>query len=297
MKAMVCGVLLLGGVHGVMAQDVRAGLQVSHDSDSFNERKQTLGYTSSSGFGIRAGALQYSAPGWSATGSTLAATYRKVDRAQSTDASLGMARVAGHDYLTGMLDYMRVLTPSTSLGVSLEREAVNSIRGLDGGVAYTSAVLVADHAFSQRFNVGVSAGSTVFSNDNQRPIVRSRWNYSLDEHYGLNAFVKTRNYWNRNPYRPEYFSPDRLSEVSVGLSTRFVVADSAVFSASLGTGRQRIDGGSEPIWSVQLGLASPRKSTYEWAVGLEATNAASLFTTQAVSYRYVSAFARLRVPF
>lgn len=296
MKQVAWAVVLLCCMHWAGAQGITANLQASHDSDAFNERKQSLGYTGAAGWGLRATALQYSAPGWSVNGSSLAVTYKKEDKVVRTEASLGVQHLAGRDRASGMLDYMRVLTPSTSLGVSLERDAVNSIRGLLNGVQFTSAALVADHAFTDRFNVGLSVGSTEFSNDNRRPTVRSRWNYSLDERYGLNAFVKTRNYWNSNPYRAEYFSPDRLSEASAGLSARFVVADSAVFSASVSAGQQRIDGASEPIWSAQVGLASKRGSALGWAVGVEATNAASLFTTQAGSYRYVNAFARVRFP-
>lgn len=297
MKAMVMGALCAGAAAVAAAQSVTGSLQLSHDSDAFNERKESVGYVGGQGWGLKAGALQYSSPAWSASGGSLAATYKKDGTEQQVDASLGVAHIGSHSYVVGALDHMRRVLPHTSLGVSGERDFVNSQRGIDAGLAYTSLALVADHAFTDRFNVGVSAGAALFSNDNHRPVLRTRWNYALDERWGLNAYVKTRNYRNSNPYRPEYFSPGRLGEASLGLSTRFVVADSAVLSASIDAGRQHVDGEAQPIWSAKLALASRRGSRVEWATGLEATNSASLFTTQAQSYRYVSAFARVRVPF
>ena len=268
----------------------------SHDSDDFRESKQTLGYTNAAGWGLRAGPVRYTSPGWAASGNVLVGTYKRTDDGRSVDANLGAARVSGIDYLVGGLDYMEQLNPTTAVGASVERDFVNSVRGIDSGTHFTALALVLDHAFNQRFNVGVATGSTQFSNDNNRPILRTRWNYSLDERYGLNAFLKTRNYRNTNAYRPEYFSPERLSEVSAGLSARFEAAQAFVLSASLDTGQQRIDGVSKPIWRGNLGVASRRNDSVRWFVGLESSNAAGLFTGHTASYRYTSAIARVSIP-
>ena len=70
----------------------------------------------------------------------------------------------------------------------------------------------------------MAGGVALFSNDNRRPFLRTRWNASLDADWGLNAYLKTRSYRNTSPNRPEYYSPERLNEVSLGLSSRFVAA-------------------------------------------------------------------------
>lgn len=281
----------------VQAQSVSGTFFASRDSDDFLESKQTLGYTSAIGWGLRAGPMRYTAPGWAASGTLLAGTYKRSSDTRTMDAHLGVARVSGFNYLVGGLDYMERLTPATALGVSAERDFVNSIRGIDTGMHFTALALVLDHAFSERFNVGVAAGSALFSNDNNRPILRTRWNFSLHEDYGLNIFLKTRNYRNTNAYRPEYFSPERLSETSAGLSARFEVAHAVVLSASVDAGQQRIDGVSEPIWRATLGVASRRNDPVQWFVGVEASDAAPLFSGQSGSYRYTSATARISVPF
>jgi hypothetical protein len=279
------------------AQSVSGGFFASQDSDDFRESKQTLGYTTASGWGVRAGALRYTAPGWAASGNLAAATYKQVNKSRTLDASLGAARVAGTNYWVGALDYMEHVTPATAVGLSMERDLVNSIRGIDNGVHFTAVAAVLDHAFNEQFNVGVAAGTALFSNDNQRPILRTRWNYSINERYGINAYVRTRSYHNTNAYRPEYFSPERLHEASAGVSSRFEVAQAFVLSASIDAGQQRIDGTSDPTWRGTLGIASRRNSAVQWFLGIEASNTAPLFGGRTGSYRYTSATGRVSVPF
>jgi len=297
MKAMLLGGLLTTTVIGAAAQVVSGSLEASHDSDSFNEQKQTVSYRSAPGWGIRAGALRYSAPGWSERGTTLAGTFKQDTAERQIEASLGVARLAQHDHVTAALNYMQQWWPGTSLGVSAERELINSQRGIEAGMNYTSVAGVVDHAFTPRFNVGAVAGATFFPNDNQRPLLRTRWNYLIDDRYGLNVYLKTRSYRNTRPYQPEYFSPSHLNEASVGVSSRFAVAEAVTVTARMDAGQQRIDGDSQAIWSAALGLASRRGSKVDWMVGVEATNAASLFTVRAESYRYTSAVARVSIPF
>ncbi len=296
MKTLFITALLVCASTGVLSQVITGSLTASHDSDSFDERKETLGYAGVQGWGVVAGAMRYSAPGWSTDGASLAGTYKEDGAQRQVDARLGVARIAQHDYLVGSVDYLQHLQPGTSWGVSIERDAVNSQLGLQQGLSYTALMLVADHALTDRFNVGLAGGTTVFSNDNQRPLLRTRWTYSLNEKLGLNAFLKTRSYRNFNPYRPAYFSPDHFNEASLGLSVRVAVEDNVVLNASVDRGQQWIDGSVQPIWGVVLGLASGRASKLQWMVGVEATNSASVAATQAAAYRYATAIARIHLP-
>ena len=296
MKAMLLGAVLATAGVGAVAQVVSGSVQASHDSDSFNEQKQTLAYRSAPGWGISAGALRYTAPGWAESGATLAATYKQADAVRQIDASLGVARIAQHDHTVGTFNYMQQWWPGTSLGVSAERDFINSERGIQAGLDYNTVMGVMDHAFTERFNVGLAGGWAFFPHDNQRPLLRTRWNYLIDDQVGLNAYLKTRNYRNTRPGQAEYFSPSHLNEASLGLSTRLAVANVVTVSASVDAGQQHIDGDSHGIWSLAFGLASRRGSPIEWMVGVEATNAASLFTVRAESYRYTSAVARVSIP-
>lgn len=278
------------------AQSVNGSLFLSHDSDAFDEVRVTAGYTGERGFGLAAGAMRYTAPEWSANGALLAATYKEQAPARQIDASVGVARIDDHDYLVGGIDYLQQWPAGDALGFGFERNIVNSQGGIEDGIVYNSLALVGDHVFSAPFNVGLAAGSTYFSDGNHRPFLRTRWNYALDEQYGLNAYLKTRSYWNSDPDRPQYFSPQWLNEASLGLSARWLAAPRVVLSTALDAGMQYTSADSQPIWGAFLGLASPRNSAIRWNFGLLATNTASLLTSQSGAYRYLSATAQLNVP-
>jgi hypothetical protein len=240
--------------------------------------------------------VRYTAPGWSANGALLAATYNEQGRLRQTDASIGVARIDGQDYLVAGVDHLQRWEAGHALGFGFERNIVNSQGGIEDEILFNSLALVGDYVFSAPFNVGLAAGTTYFSDGNNRPFLRTRWNYSLNEQYGLNAYLKTRSYRNSDPDRPQYFSPEWLNEASLGLSSRWLAAERVVVSASLDAGMQYTNGDDQPIWGAFLGLASPRHSAIRWNVGLLATNTASLLTSQSGAYRYLSATAQLSFP-
>lgn len=279
------------------AQFATGSFFASHDSDDFNEVRAIVGATADNGFGAALGTMHYSAPGWSAQGTLLAATYKESGRERQIDASLGAARIDGHDYAVGGLEYLHTWASGNALGLSFERNIVGSQGGVEDGIVYNALALVGDYVLSPAFNVGAAAGGTYFSDGNQRPFLRTRWNYSLNEDYGLNTYLKTRSYRNSDPYRPQYYSPPSLNEVSLGLSARWRAGEHVVLSAWADGGMQYASGDSDPIWSAFLGLASPRNAPIRWNLGLLATNTASLFTSQSGAYNYVSLAGQVNLPF
>jgi hypothetical protein len=275
------------------AQSVTGSMFYSHDSDSFDELRVTAGYTGEQGFGLAAGAMRYTAPGWSANGALLAGTYSEQGKMRQIDASVGVAQIDGRDYL---IDYLQRWEPGDALGFGFERNIVNSQGGIEDGIVYNSLALVGDYVFSVPFNVGLAGGSTYFTDGNYRPFLRTRWNYSLNEQYGLNGYLKTRSYRNSDPDRPQYYSPQWLNEASLGLSSRWRATEHVVLSASLDAGMQYTNSDNQPIWGAFLGLTSPRNALIRWSIGLLATNTASLLTSQSGAYQYLSATAQLNFP-
>lgn len=288
---------LLAAAGAASAQFATGSFFVSHDSDGFDEVRITAGASAANGFGAAGGAMHYSAPGWSANGTLLAATYKQYGREQQIDASLGAARIDGRTYAVGGADYLYTWADGNALGAAFERSVVNSQGGIEDGIVYNALALVGDYVFTPRFNVGVAAGNTWFSDGNQRPFVRTRWNLGLVEDYGLNAYVKTRSYRNSEPDRPQYYSPASLNEVSLGLSVRWRPAEPVVLTAWADGGMQYTSNGDQPIWSGFVGLASPRGEALRWNLGLLATNSASLFTSQSGAYTYLSLAGQVNVPF
>lgn len=296
MRALLGVAALWACVTAAAAQSLTGNLFVSQDSDDFDELRVSAGYVGEQGFGVAVGAMRYSAPGWSAQGTALAGTYSELGKLRQIDASLGAAQIEGDNYLVGGIDYLQRWEAGHALGFSFERNIVNSQGGIDDGIVYNSLALVGDYAFSAPFNVGLAGGSTYFSDGNNRPFLRTRWNYSLDQQYGLNAYLKTRSYRNSDPDRPQYFSPQWLNEASLGLSSRWRAAEHVVLSAALDAGVQYTNTDDQPIWGAFLGLASPRNAAIRWSVGALATNTASLLTSQSGAYRYLSVAAQLSFP-
>jgi hypothetical protein len=280
-----------------LGQGVSTELHGSHDSDGLDQRALTVAAATAEGWGMRATAARYTAPGgWSEDGRVLAATYQRASESARFDAAAGLARIGRHDRLVGSIDVLQPVgaAGTSSLGFSAQRQMLDSRAGIDAGLTYESGVLVADHAFSPRFNLGVAAGATWFSDGNRRPLLRTRWNYAVRDDMGLNAYVKTRSYQNSDPYRPEYFSPERLNEVSLGLSSR-VVANGTVVSAALDAGSQHTELDVEPIWSLSLGVSSPRKARVQWSLVAQTAHTAALLRSTS-TYRYSSITGRISVP-
>jgi hypothetical protein len=295
--ALAIGTLAVVASAGAAAQTIDGRFFLSSDSDDFTETRLGIGYAAANGFGVAAGALRYRAPGWSESGAALGATYTDRSDTRDVDASLGVLDLAGRQDLVGSLDFVRRWSGGRALGVALERHVVASRAGIEDHILYNVAALVGDWAFTPIFNVGVAAGLTHFTDGNDRPFLRTRWNLELVAEYGLNGYLKTRSYRNTDPGRPQYYSPERLNEISLGLSARWRATEAVVASLGIDAGEQSTETGHEPIWAAVAGLASPRGAPLRWSVGLLATNTASLFTTQTGAYRYLSLVAQTAVPF
>ncbi|WP_179403417.1 hypothetical protein [Burkholderia guangdongensis] len=281
------------GVNGAVIGDVL----YSNDSDRFNEERGNLGYLFANGWGLGASLTHYSAPDWAATGRGAYGLYREHDAQQTVDARLGVMDTDGHTTVTGTLDYMRHITADTGLGVSAERDVVDSIVGIEKGLTYNSLMLVLDHQFTPRFTVGAVAGAFRFSDDNTRPLLRTRWNYELVANSGLNAYIKTRTYYDSNPYQGNYFSPRWLNEYSGGLSWRTALNDKVVFFVNADAGRQNTSDANTNIWSARIGLQNHRSRTVQWQIAVETTNdRAAGFVSSGGGYRYTSVTGRLMFP-
>ncbi len=297
MKRWLLAASAMAAASAASAQFATGSFFASNDSDDFDEVRISAGATAANGFGAALGTARYSAPGWSANGTSLAATYKEFGRERQVDASIGVARIEGDNYAVGGLDYLYTWTSGNALGLSLERNIVNSQGGIEDGIVYNALALVGDYAFSPIVNVGAAAGGSYFSDGNQRPFVRTRWNYLLNETYALNTYLKTRSYRNSDPDRPQYYSPRSLNEVSIGLSTRWRAAERVVLSAWADVGRQYTSGDDQSIWSAFVGLVSPHTDPIRWNLGLLATNIASIFTSQTGAYNYLSLAGQINLPF
>lgn len=292
---LAAGVLLLGA--GAQAATLDADLQYTRDSDAFSSRAQTLGWTSSAGFGLEAGALRYEAPGWRADGHRLAAAWRHRGERLQLELEAGAVELGDFTHRVASLELLQRLGEDSALGLSAERGPVDSVLGIAQGLHATHLLLVGEHNFGPRLALGLAAGASRFSDGNTRPLLRTRWTWALHEERGLHLVLKTRSYRNSDPGRPQYYSPERLHELSLGLSARFALADAVVVSAQADAGRQHTEAASKPLWSYSLGLSSPRSARVSWRIALQASNAASSSPSSGDGYRHAGLAVQLSLPF
>lgn len=280
------------------AQHVSTGIDASDDSDGFREYKPWAQYEAANGWGLRAAWQHYSINDWSATGRSLYLTHRAQQGAWSSNGRVGLNRSAGHSHLVGAWDGMYQFTAQTAAGMSVERDVVNSQRGLERGLTATTAVAVLDHQLHPRLSLGLAAGSTWFSDDNRRDVLRSRWTFTLHEPQGWYAYAITRHYQNSKPYQGAYFAPERFREAALGLLWKKAVSDHLVISANADWGRQYIEGQGQRLWHWGLYLSSPHRAAIQWKVGISSSkDHASSLNGGDTSYRYTSAVAHIRIPF
>ena len=126
MRTRLALLFLLAGASPVWAQFATGTFFASHDSDNFEEMRVSAGATADNGIGAAAGAMYYSAPGWSASGTLLVGTYKSYKAAEQIDANAGVARIDGRNYAVGGLDYLHTWATGNALGLSFERSVVNS---------------------------------------------------------------------------------------------------------------------------------------------------------------------------
>lgn len=274
------------------------GIDSSNDSDGFNEFKPWAQHEAANGWGLRAGWQHYKMGDWSDNGQSLFVTHRKQNKLWTSDARLGINSTAGHENLVGMWDANYQIRPSTSIGFSAERDIVNSRRGIQQGLTGTSALAVMDHQFHPRFTVGAALGSTWFSDDNRRDLLKTRWTFTVSEDHGWYLYAVTRNYRNSSPYGGNYFAPARFHEAAMGAMWKTAVSDKVVLSVHADAGRQYIDGDGQPLWHAGIYLSSPHRAPIQWKVGLSSSqDHASALSSSSTGYRYTSATASVRIPF
>lgn len=254
---------------------VEMEFRLSRDSDTFAEQFGAVSWRGAAGRGLRVGRVQFSAPGWARDGSALLGTYAAQASGHEVDLSLGMVRLASHTHSVGHLDYLRRVRPATAVGLSLERQYVDSQRGIETGTTFDHAAVVLEHQMLPGLDVGGSWGTARFTNDNTRHQMRTRWSYELSEAAGLYLYLKTRHATNSQPGRPEYFSPERLAETSVGLAHKKRLPSGVLVSVEADQGTQRADSAERPLWSLAGAIASSRQALVGWRVALKWTNSAS----------------------
>jgi hypothetical protein len=139
----------------------------------------------------------------------------------------------------------------------VEREIVETPRGLDEGVYYTFVGGSFDFPINDRNSFTVMAGVQDFTGENVRTHVRANYVHVLKPEWGLSAQLRTRYYRSSEPGEYDYFSPEWYAEVMPVVQVRRFHGGWR-YQAAVGFGAQK-DSGSD--WRsaryVEASVVSP----------------------------------------
>lgn len=165
----------------------------------------------------------------------------------------------------------------------VERDIVETRRGVDEGIYYTFAGAAIDLPVDERNIVTVVGGLQEFTGDNVRTHLRANYVHVLDPDRGLSVQLRTRYFRNSEPREYDYYSPRWYAQaVPVLQMRRFVNGWRYVVAGGVGVQR---DSASDWRRSTYFNaeVQSPERS--RWSV-----NAGAMFsetpTTTGNSYNY-----------
>lgn len=165
----------------------------------------------------------------------------------------------------------------------IERDIVETRRGIDRGIYYTFAGTAIDLPLDDRSIFTLVGGLQEFTGANLRTHFRANYIHVLDPERGLSVQLRTRYFRNSDPGEFDYYSPRWYAQaVPILQMRRFVDGWRYLLAGGLGVQR---DSSSDWRRSTYLNaeLKSPERS--RWSL-----NAAALFsetpTTSGQSYNY-----------
>ena len=181
-----------------------------------------------------------------------------VDVAQELGGTwLGKARLGtdGHSWLGSA----SVRTKDWSKEVFLEREIVETPRGLDERVYYTFLGASFDLPASERDVFTAMAGIQAFTDSNERLHLRGSYVRVIAPKLGLSAQLRARYFHSTAPGEFDYYSPKDFVQVQPVLQMRRFTSSGWMVLGAAGYGAQRATGGHwQSARLVDLRIESPR---------------------------------------
>ena len=101
--------------------------------------------------------------------------------------------------------------------------------------------------------LSINGGTTIFSNDNDRNFIRTKFGYTIFDTLGISLYGKTYNYENTNPYQIHYFSPKEYGRYLGGIQLRKVL-NGFLITSHLDYGIQIVDNETFDSYSYGIGV-------------------------------------------
>jgi hypothetical protein len=140
----------------------------------------------------------------------------------------------------------------------IEREIVETPRGVDEGIYYTLVGASLDLPADERNVFTVMAGVQPFTGDNTRLHLRGSYTHVLQEKWGLSARLWARYYHSTTPNEFDYFSPRDFVDILPVLQMRRFNNSGWMFLLAGGYGAQKATGSDwHPSRYADLRVESP----------------------------------------
>ena len=206
-----------------------------------------------------------------------------------------------NSYFVADANLRLTMTDRFTMGFAFASDLVESTRSIQTGTRYYYTAVDGDYLLSDNININVILGNVNFTDDNNRPFIRTKTTWTFLPEYGVSTYLRTRNQSDTNPGSTNYFSPDTLAQQAIGLAIRKPYSGH-VYTASVDYGSEQVknvDGSStsNPIYSWMLGVQTNpgRKTGITYGASLMGSNS-NVFKSGGDSYDWYGITLWLKVP-
>ena len=291
---------------GTLPPNAEAGFYATQDSEKFSSQTLYVGAAIANGLGARLGYSNYSGPDFTATStnsnSTFAQlTYVNVGENHDFHGAVG-TRINGQSENTkAEAELHLVMTDSLTFGLNAATDIVESANAIRNDVTYVSVGADTDLLLDENLNLNLAYTTVMFSDGNDRQAFKTKLTWTFYPEQGLSAYVRTKNQWDNSPGSINYFSPEKVEQVAMGLQIR-KPHEGLVYTAGFDFGNERIttlggDVNTNPIYTWNLGVqTSPgKKFGNTFGVSLISSNA-SITAAGGSNYSWYGLYSWVKVP-
>lgn len=177
------------------------------------------------------------------------------------------------NHIVADIEVKLLMTDSLTFGLSAATDVVESANSIADDTRYVYTAFDVDLQLDDNLNLSSVVGNTKFSNDNNRPFLKTKVTWTFMPEYGLSVYLRTKNQSDSNAGSTLYFSPEKLEQQAIGLQVRkHYMGLVYTARAEYGNERATLTGGS--ITSNPL---------YTWVIGVQTNPGRKTGTTYGVS--------------
>ena len=236
-------------------------------------------------FGVGVAETLYTNPSASYRGQEVQLLSNYNDGAYALKGGLGVGTLNNRNYLVGDMTGMKFLNENSLLSLSVSGDIVNSVQGLQQGIAQTSVGLGYDY-YNDFGGISISGFQSYYTDGNKQT-GGTLMPYVYTSISGVYVYVKDRYYNTQIPNDPNYYSPGHYNRATAGVGWKKAIGDN-VYSGWADFGTALADGYSSPAGSARFAVdhIENKKLTYGVAVGTDVSSSGNY------QYYYVDVHAK-----